>query len=246
MPAATLLRQTPFPTSSFNMEFDILNRGVFVIWQLTVRVILKLVCRLEVSGRENIPPHGSYILVSNHSSHLDTLCLLGLVPLSRISETYAAAAEDHFFINRWKANIVNRLFHAVPFCRIKTRETHQSLRLCKQLLSTSDRTLIFFPEGQRSRDGVLQPFKRGIGYLLASTHVNVIPVYIQGAHDAWPKGNIFPKPGKLLAVIGRPLNFSNAVRTSRSYSSIAQIIEQQLKTLIKSNTLCGEYCEKST
>jgi len=245
-PATALLQTISFPKSAFNSEYDILNRSIFFAWQLVLRVILKLCYQLNIHGQENIPHHGSYILISNHCSHFDTMCLLSVVPLSRITETYAAAAEDHFFVTRWKANIVNNLFHALPFSRFKTRETHQSLQQCKYLLSSRERTLIFFPEGQRSMNGVIQPFKRGIGFLLAGTHLKVIPVHIQGAHKAWPKANTLPGPGKLQVKIGKPLQFPNTPRTSRSYAHISTIIERELKTLTETPHHNGEYREKST
>ena len=67
--------------------------------------------------------------------------------------------------------------------------------------------LIIFPEGTRSQTGETQPFKSGIGALLAGRDVSVLPCYVQGAFRAWPKGRRLPRPGKVRLIIGTPRNY---------------------------------------
>jgi long-chain acyl-CoA synthetase len=68
------------------------------------------------------------------------------------------------------------------------------------------RRLVWFPEGQRSRDGNLQTFKPGLGKVLARMAVPVVPVWIDGTHAAWPVDRRFPRPGKVTVRFGEPVS----------------------------------------
>src|SRR5690349_7631220 len=61
------------------------------------RAYLKTCHRLQIIDAENLKTPGSFVIVSNHSSHLDTLCLLAALPLARLPNAFAAAATDYFF-----------------------------------------------------------------------------------------------------------------------------------------------------
>jgi 1-acyl-sn-glycerol-3-phosphate acyltransferase len=90
--------------------------------------------------------------------------------------------------------------NALPFGRrMRVRE---SLTLCARLLAEPGHVLIIFPEGTRSRTGAMQPFKPGVGALLAETEVDVLPCYVEGAFRAWPKGRRVPRPRKVRLIIG--------------------------------------------
>jgi 1-acyl-sn-glycerol-3-phosphate acyltransferase len=78
----------------------------------------------------------------------------------------------------------------------------ESLALCRRLLAQPGTVLIIFPEGTRSKTGATQPFKPGIGALLAGGETRVLPCYIQGAFRAWPKGRRLPRPRKVRLIIG--------------------------------------------
>ena len=153
-----------------------------------------------------MPNDSSFVLVANHSSHLDTLCLLAALPLRRLHRAFPVAAEDYFFRGlprTWFAAVV---MNAMPFARqMRVRE---SLSICAQLLAQPGNVLIIFPEGTRSRTGETQPFKSGIGALLAGRDVSVLPCYLQGAFRAWPKGRRWPRPGKVRLIIGAPRNYA--------------------------------------
>jgi long-chain acyl-CoA synthetase len=66
--------------------------------------------------------------------------------------------------------------------------------------------MVWFPEGQRSPEGKLLPFRPGIGLILKEyPHVPVVPVYIDGAFEALPVGSALPRPRKITVHIGKPL-----------------------------------------
>ena len=68
-----------------------------ILWNAFLRIFLKIYFRLSISGKEHLPLEKSFIIVANHSSHLDAVCLAAGIPLKRIDQTYSVAAKDYFF-----------------------------------------------------------------------------------------------------------------------------------------------------
>ena len=156
--------------------------------------------RLEIVGRENLPANGSFVLVANHTSHLDTLCLLAALPLRQLHRAFPAAARDYFFVTAPRVAAAAIFVNALPF----ERQIHarQSLELCRHLLANPGNVLILFPEGTRSLDGALGKFRPGVGWLLAGTNVPVLPCRLAGCYRALPKGTWWPRPCRLKLTIG--------------------------------------------
>src|SRR6185436_16807299 len=163
--------------------------------------------RLTISGREHLPAEGSFIMVANHASHLDALCLLAALPLRKLHRAFPAAAQDYFFVSIPRIAIAAVVVNALPFGR--RANVRQSLDLCRGLLENPGNILIIFPEGTRSADGALGEFKPGIGMLTAGTNVPVVPCRIGGASAAWPKGALVPRPRRMRLRIGPPLAFES-------------------------------------
>ena len=88
-----------------------------------------------------------------------------------------------------------------------------------------------FPEGTRSNSGEIQPFKPGIGLLVAGTETLVVPAYIEGAYRAWPKRNWFPFPLKVKVKIGEPKSFSHIEANKDGFDKIASELENEVKKL---------------
>lgn len=173
---------------------------------LGIRAWLKVYHRMEVIGREHLPAEGSYVLVANHTSHLDALSLLSALPLNKLHRAFPAAAADYFFTSMPRLAIAAIIVNALPF----DRRTHfrQSLTLCQEVLEDPGNILILFPEGTRSTTGDIGQFKPGIGLLLAGTSVPVLPCHTSGAFNAWPKGRMLPRPRPLRLMIGLPRNYA--------------------------------------
>jgi 1-acyl-sn-glycerol-3-phosphate acyltransferase len=186
---------------------------------VVIRVILRLYHRLRIIGREHLPAGGSFVLVANHASHLDTAALLAALPLRRIHHAFPAAARDYFFTNLPKITFSAVVMNAMPFDR--KDNPRQSLDVSRQMLDAPGHVLILFPEGTRSLDGEIGRFKAGIGYLTAGTEHPVVPCYLDGAGDAWPKGAWFPRPRRLKLTIGEPLRFRELSPTKEDAIRIA-------------------------
>jgi len=195
---------------------------------LIIRGLLRVYLRFEIVGAENLPNEISFVLVANHSSHLDTLCLLAALPLSRLHRAFPVAAEDYFFRSlprTWFAAVV---MNALPFARQRPRE---SLSVCAQLLAQPGNVLIIFPEGTRSMTGATQPFKSGIGALLAGRDVKVLPCHVQGSFHAWPKGRRFPRPRKVRLIIGPARNYAARGAEKSEFSAIARELRRAVDEL---------------
>jgi 1-acyl-sn-glycerol-3-phosphate acyltransferase len=227
--ALTLERKAINRLRRFPREPDVVIYSFRSVIALIIRGLLRLYLRFEIIGGENLPDEESFVLVANHSSHLDTLCLLAALPLRRLHRTFPVAAEDYFFRGlprTWFAAVV---MNAMPFARqMRVRE---SLSICGKLLAQPGNVLIIFPEGTRSKTGETQPFKSGIGALLAGRDVSVLPCYVQGAFRAWPKGRRLPRPGKVRLIVGTARNYAASGVEKSEINAIARELQRAVREL---------------
>jgi 1-acyl-sn-glycerol-3-phosphate acyltransferase len=91
--------------------------------------------------------------------------------------------------------------------------------------------LILFPEGARSRDGAMKPFKSGIGRIVAATSVPVIPCWIDGAFAAFPPGRWLPRPRKLVVRVGAPLTFADQPADREGCDAVAHRLREAVEAL---------------
>src|SRR5687768_2007510 len=108
------------PAARFNRfprEPDLLVYGLRAAANLCVRACLLTYHRLHVVGRENLPRDLSFVLVANHSSHLDVLCLLSALPLRQLHRAFPAAAADYFFGSVTRVALSVLVVNAMPFYR---------------------------------------------------------------------------------------------------------------------------------
>jgi len=173
---------------------------------LGLRLWLRLYHRFTVAGRQHLPARGSYILVANHASHLDALCLLSTLPLAKLHRAYPAAASDYFFTSPARRSLVTLFLNALPLER--HGGASGSLELCRAVLAAQGNILLLFPEGTRTATGALGPFKAGIGLLAGGAAIPVLPCLLEGCFQALPRGRWWPRPGKVRLVIGAPRNYA--------------------------------------
>src|SRR5436309_11323693 len=148
------LRQCP-------REPDMLVYGLRSLCALIIRGLLRVYNRFEIIGHENLRTNRSLVIVANHCSHLDTLCLQAALPLRKLHRTFPAAASDYFFQSVPRLWIAAVSVNAFPVARqVRVR---QSLSLCEQLLTSSGRILIVFTAGTRAKTGELRELTQGLG-----------------------------------------------------------------------------------
>lgn len=173
---------------------------------VSIRGWLRMFHRFEVRGSEHLPLGRSFVLVANHQSHLDALCLTAAIPFRYLHRVFPAAASDYFFETFTRSAFSSIVVNGLPFDR--KAKGAESLAVCRTLLETTGNVLIIFPEGTRSTSGELGRFRSGIGRLVEGSDVPILPCYLDGAYRAWPKGAWLPRPSKLTLRIGSPREYS--------------------------------------
>jgi 1-acyl-sn-glycerol-3-phosphate acyltransferase len=217
----------------FPREPDMLVYGLRSFAALVIRGLLRIYNRFEIIGHENLRTNRSLVIVANHCSHLDTLCLLAALPLRRLHRAFPAAASDYFFqsVPRiWAAAV---LVNALPFGR--NAGVRQSLLFCEELLANPGTVLIIFPEGTRSTSGEVGEFKSGIGALVAGKDVAVVPCFIDGSYRAWPKGKRFPRPRKVWLIVGEARNYCTRTADKTDICAIAAELRAAVNELRPAN-----------
>jgi 1-acyl-sn-glycerol-3-phosphate acyltransferase len=217
----------------FPREPDIIVYGLRSLGALMIRGLLHIYNHLEIIGHQNLRSNRSLVVVANHCSHIDTLCLLTALPLRKLHRAFPAAASDYFFQSvprLWAAAI---LVNALPFAR--QARVRRSLSLCRELLAHPGTILIIFPEGTRSTTGEVGEFKSGIGALVAGRDVAVAPCFIDGSFRAWPKGKRFPRPRKVRLVIGTPRDYRDRGTHKMEICAIAAELRNAVNKLRPTN-----------
>jgi 1-acyl-sn-glycerol-3-phosphate acyltransferase len=161
---------------------------VLDLFRPAVRGLCRVYFGLELRGTEHIPLDGPLIIVPNHQTYADPP--LVTIPVRR-PVFYMAWSE--LFAIPFFAGFIRRL-RAFPVDIDKSDS--QAVREAVRLLRARE-ALMIFPEGGRSPDGKLQPFKLG-AFRLAVTHrTPVLPVTIVGGWDAWPPNRTLPRRGRI-------------------------------------------------
>jgi len=134
--------------------------------------------RLEVNGRESVPPYGPLIVVANHVSYNDPPMLVASIP----RPLHFIAKQELFRYGL--TNYFLRQYNVFPF----NRSSHgvDAMRLMLRLLA-EDRAVVIFPEGHRSPDHTMKEAMLGVAYLAHKSQAPILPVGVTGTEKfpAW-------------------------------------------------------------
>lgn len=157
--------------------------------------------RVEVrlSGAEHLHATGPGILVANHESWFDVLALAAHLPVSYCFVGKAELTRIPVFGPAWQA------CGNIPIDRSDHDAAVRSLDRAGEQLRRQAGVVILFPEGTRSPDGHMLPFKKGAFVLALKLGVPVIPVGIGGSRDVMPKGRWRVRPGTIRVRVGPPI-----------------------------------------
>lgn len=185
------------------------NWAQMFFFALLVRPLLLFALGLRVRGgeqlRANIRQRQPFILIANHSSHLDTLVLLSLFPLAQLRRLRPVAAADYFERNWLIAWLSRTFFNILPIPRAHLTPNNHPVARMKAALDAGD-SLILFPEGTRGCHAQMQHFRAGIAHLAqAAPDVPILPAYLVNLGRALPKGEFIPAPLFAEARFGTPI-----------------------------------------
>jgi long-chain acyl-CoA synthetase len=181
--------------------------------------------RFNAKGMKNIP-EGPCIIAPNHQSFFDGLFVASYLRPRQIKKTYFYAKEKHVK-TPWLKFLANRN-------NIIIMDLNNDLKTSIQKMAEvlkRNKNLIIFPEGTRTKDGQLGQFKKTFAILSRELNIPVVPVSIQGAYEALPKGSFFPRPFKKVNI-----EFLQPVYPGDdSYDSLAVRVKEQIQYNLKSS-----------
>jgi long-chain acyl-CoA synthetase len=156
---------------------------------------------LKVSGVEKLPHQGPFLLCPNHQSFIDGVVMSSVLPWEAFRDIFFVGTSEIFgtgfmrILARWlRVMVVDPDANLIPAMRAGAfglRHNH---------------VLVLYPEGERSIDGTPKIFKKGAAILSIHLQAPIVPVAIEGFHDAWPRGKrFFQKLAPLQIVFGDPI-----------------------------------------
>jgi len=160
------------------------------------RVFCILFFRVRTCGRDNVPRKGAFIIVSNHQSYLDPIFCGGL-----IKRHSSFIARDTLFTNWFFGPLISSV-NAIPV-KLGQPDISAMRKVLDRLKKGGGVTL--FPEGTRTYDGKITPFKPGLGLLCRRGNATIVPVVIDGAFECWPRHKKLFTPGQISVTYGKAI-----------------------------------------
>ena len=207
---------------------DLGSRSFYQLIRFLVVSICRTYCRMSVTGRENIPQHGAFVLAPVHRSYLDTP-----IASSCTRRRMRFMGKDSLWKSQPLRWIVTSL-GAFPVTR-GSADREAILRSIKAL--QSGEPLVLFPEGERKSGPTVQPLMDGAAYVACKAGVPIIPVGIGGSERVMGKGSKFIYPRKLVVIIGTPIQVPDAVDGRMPRSAVKEVsaqLQRELQSLFDS------------
>ena len=212
-----------FPVTWITRSADLL----YVIAMWITRNGLRLAgVRVLVEGIERIRPADTYIYMANHVSNLDPPVLI-----TRLPHRTSVLVKKELF----QVPILGRamlLANLVPVDRRNREAAVNSMRQAEEVMSRG-LNLTVFPEGTRSRDGGLLPFKKGPFYLAMDSGVPIVPVTILGSETLMPKGSGVIHSGTVRLILHTPISPKEFNDKDELIAAVRACIASDLPTTLR-------------
>jgi 1-acyl-sn-glycerol-3-phosphate acyltransferase len=179
--------------------FDPSGDTVLVLARWWSRIICTLSgVKIEVEGQRDLDRSHSYVFMANHLSTVDIWALYVALPLPvRMIAKKQLGAIPLFGWAMWAGRFIFIDRHNAISARRSIDRAKERIR--------AGASVLLFPEGTRSRDGQLQPFKKGGFHLAIDAGVPIVPVALQGTRELMPRGSLRVRPGRVRVIIGAPI-----------------------------------------
>ncbi|MCS3491579.1 MULTISPECIES: 1-acyl-sn-glycerol-3-phosphate acyltransferase [Micrococcaceae] len=209
--------------------------SIYTMTRSSIRGVIHGVCRAEVTGLENVPKEGGFIVASNHLSFFDSLIIQALTP----RDVAFFAKAEYFTTPGLKGKVMKTFFESVGSIPVQRGEQAASVAALDSLVEIVEggKGIGIYPEGTRSRDGKLYRGRTGVGWLALTTGVPVVPVGLIGTEKLQPAGSKGFRPAKFHIHYGEPLYFDQLGRkhplpqrrqaTDRIVDAIAELSGQE-------------------
>jgi long-chain acyl-CoA synthetase len=191
------------------LKGGLVERAVFRTGVFLVKTLFTLVYRFEVRGLENLPGR-PFIIAANHSSYLDGFVVCSSVPPGLLGSLYFQGSREIFEGRLLSAFArLARVISIDPDARLGN-----ALRVSSHVLRGGN-SLFIFPEGGRTFDGSVMPFKKGIGILALKLDLPVVPAWIEGTYAVYPRQRKWPGPGRIRVTFGKPFHPSELEKSAK-------------------------------
>ena len=179
--------------------------------------------RLAVSGSESVPAHGPVIYMGNHQGNFDIMSLTLAIP-----RLFAWVAKEELF----KVPLFGAAMRRAGYIPLDRSDGRKALKSMKQAAAriASGTSVVIFPEGTRTKDGSLLPFKRGAFMLAVKAGVPIVPFTINGSRAINPRNRMELSPGTISVSFAPPIEaagLSEGELMERVRESIAARLEVQ-------------------
>ena len=166
------------------------------LWAKMLLVLTNI--KVEIIGGENILK-GSQIFMANHQSDFDIFIVLAYLP-----------GQFRWIVKKELFNVpvFGKAMRSAGYIEIDRQNREKALMSLEKAARKirEGKSVMSFPEGTRSRDGKIKPFKQGMFYLAIKSGVPIVPISIIGAGEIMPKRSLLIKPGKITMVIDKPID----------------------------------------
>lgn len=180
--------------------------------------------RVRVEGLEQIDPAGSYVFISNHLSYMDTPVALANIPVQ-----FRFLAKRGLFQIPFLGTHLSRAGH-IPVPREDPRASVKTMQIAAEVIQQKKISLLIFPEGGRSHDGIMRPFKQGGAYIAIRAGAPVVPMAIIGTRELLPYGGGVVLAGEATLRILKPIATKDLALKDRGVLTerVRDLIAQQL------------------
>ena len=210
------------------MIFKNFLQAIFFIF--IVRPLITIIIGLNILFDERLPLDGPAIVAANHNSHLDTLTLLSLWPISKLHQVRPIAAADYFLSNPILAWFSLNVIRIIPIDRQRKDKTSDPFVEMSKALERQE-ILLLFPEGSRGAPEQLSRFKTGIARLVERHQtVPIVPVFMHGLGKSLPRGDFLLVPFFADVAIGEPVYWRGSVEaTMQAYEQTMSNLAEELE-----------------
>ncbi|HXZ28684.1 MAG TPA: AMP-binding protein [Terriglobales bacterium] len=198
---------TVFQTESSDPEvLEVVSRPRRVVpflWYFGGRfvdILCRDLFRLRVTGLEKIPADGPFILSPNHQSFLDAPVVMSQLPWRLYQRVFYVGTSEIF-----GSGVMRRVAHSLRLIPVDPDANLVPAMRAGAYGLRRGQILVLYPEGERSIDGAPKTFKKGAAILATHLKVPILPVALEGFHEAWPRGQSFQRFVPLRIAIGDPI-----------------------------------------
>lgn len=180
---ATVLAQDPGEGIVENLKKQHLLVGlVFFVALRAVGLLAKVFPGFRVSGREHLPTSGPFLICPNHQSYIDSFVVLSQLPWRVFRSLFFVGASEYF-----ESPLMSRFARATNIVPVDPNANLMRAMQAGAAGLRLGKVLVLFPEGERSIDGELKPFRKGAAVLASHLAVPIVPVAMDGLYQLWPR-----------------------------------------------------------